>query len=58
VQKEQCCGYQSHTQKCIFIGYLPEFKGWLFYNPEAKKTIVSNAAVFDEHSFLGLLKSA
>jgi hypothetical protein len=51
-------GLQSHTQKCIFIGYPPEFKGWLFYNPETKKTLVSNAAVFDECSFPGLLKFA
>jgi hypothetical protein len=58
VQKDQHCGLQLHIQKCIFIGYPPEFKGWLFYNPETKKTLVSNAAVFGERSFPGLLKSA
>jgi hypothetical protein len=49
---------QSYTKNSIFISYPPEFKGWLFYNPETKKTLVSNAAVFDERSFPGLLKSA
>jgi hypothetical protein len=58
VQKNQCYGLQSHTQKCIFIGYPPEFKGWLFYNPETKKTLVSNAAIFDERSFPDLSRSA
>jgi hypothetical protein len=44
----------SHTQKCIFIGYPPEFKAWHFWNPETKKEIVSNHAQFDERYFPGM----
>ena len=45
---------QSHMEKCIFIGYPPGYKGWLFYNPETKKTVISERADFDESSFPGL----
>jgi transposase InsO family protein len=45
---------QSHTLKCIFAGYAPEHKGYLFFHPETRQTITSNAAVFDERYFPGL----
>ena len=54
IKKDQRTGLQAHTQKCIFIGYSSEYKGWLFYNPDTKKTIISNAAEFDERLFPGL----
>ena len=54
VKKDQRTGLQAHTQKCIFIGYPSEYKGWLFYNPDTKKTIISNNAEFDERLFPGL----
>ncbi len=44
----------SHTEKCIFIGYLPDYKGWKFYNPATKRTVISERAVFDERYFPGL----
>ena len=39
---------KSHTQKCIFVGYPPDYKGWLFWNAESRKEIISNTADFDE----------
>ena len=54
VKKDQRTGLQAHTQKCIFIGYPSEYKGWLFYNSDTKKTIISNAAEFNERLFPGL----
>ncbi|KAI5116082.1 hypothetical protein M0805_002392 [Coniferiporia weirii] len=47
---------QSHTMKCIFIGYPADFKGWKFWNPDMKCTIVSNSVVFDEHYHPGTSK--
>jgi len=58
VQKDQRKGLNPHTQKCVFIGYPSEYKGWEFYNPLTKKIIVSNSADFDERTFPGLTKSS
>ena len=41
-------------EKCIFIGYPEGYKGWKFYNPTTKKTIISERADFDERYFPGL----
>jgi hypothetical protein len=27
-------------EKCIFIGYPPDYKGWKFYNPATKKSFI------------------
>ena len=47
----------SHMEKCIFIGYPPDYKGWKFYNPATKKSIISERAQFDERYFLGIKES-
>ena len=54
VQKDQRGALGSHMEKCIFLGYPPDYKGWKFYNPDTKRTIISECAVFDEHYFSGL----
>ena len=41
-------------EKCIFLGYPPDYKGWKFYNPDTKRIIISERAVFDERYFPGL----
>jgi hypothetical protein len=57
VQKDQRKGLSPHTQKCVFIGYPAEYKGWMFYNPLTKKTIISDRAEFDERAFPGLSRT-
>jgi hypothetical protein len=47
----------SHMEKCIFIGYPPDYKGWKFYNPVTKKSVISERAQFDERYFLGIKES-
>ena len=42
----------SHMEKCVFIGYPSGYKGWKFYNPQTKKVVISETAVFDERYFL------
>ena len=51
VQKDQRKGLESHTQKSVFIGYPPGVKGWKFWNPDTRKTLISNDAEFDERVF-------
>ncbi|KAF9653012.1 hypothetical protein BDM02DRAFT_3182981 [Thelephora ganbajun] len=31
----------SHMEKCIFIGYPPDYKGWRFYNPHHQESQLS-----------------
>ena len=53
MQKDQRRQLQSHSAKCVFIGYPTQYKGWLFWNPSTYKEIISDSAVFDERSFSG-----
>ena len=38
-------------EKCIFLGYPEGYKGWKFYNPTSKRTLISERADFDEKYF-------
>jgi transposase InsO family protein len=42
----------AHMGKCIFIGYVQGYKGWKFYNPQTKQTLISERADFDERYFM------
>ena len=53
VKKDKRKQLQSHSEKCVFIGYPTNYKAWLFWNPLTKKEIVSNSAEFDERYFPG-----
>jgi hypothetical protein len=48
IQKDKRTGIGSHMEKCIFVGYPQGYKGWTFYNPTTKRTIISEQAEFDE----------
>ena len=51
VQKDKRPGLGSHMEKCVFIGYPQGYKGWKFYNPTTKKTVIAERADFDERYF-------
>ena len=53
VQKDKRDASGIHIQKCIFVGYPTEYKGWSFYNPVTRKIVVSEHTVFDERYFPG-----
>ncbi|KAJ4772132.1 polyprotein [Rhynchospora pubera] len=38
------------SEKCIFIGYCTQSKGYRLYNPNSKKFIVSRNVLFDENA--------
>ncbi|MCR2847897.1 hypothetical protein KN825_14990 [Weizmannia coagulans] len=40
------------SDKCLFVGYPKETKGYYFYNPIEKKVFVSQNGVFLEREFL------
>jgi hypothetical protein len=51
IQKDKRAGLGSHMEKCVFIGYPQGYKGWKFYNPTTKKTVISERADLDERYF-------
>ena len=40
------------TDKCLFVGYPRETKGYYFYNPNENKVFVARKAVFLEKEFI------
>ena len=48
VQKDKRPALRPHYEKCVFIGYPEGYKGWKFYNPTTKRTLISERADFDE----------
>ncbi|CCA75630.1 hypothetical protein PIIN_09621 [Serendipita indica DSM 11827] len=53
VPKSQRNALDSHTEKCIFVGYPSDRPGWVFWNPQTRKIIHSDSAAFDERVFPG-----
>ena len=43
----------SRSDKCNFVGYPKESKGYIFYHPGEQKLFVSLRATFLEKEFLG-----
>jgi len=48
IQKNKRAKLGLHMEKCIFIGYPDDYKGWKFYNPQTDKVIICECADFDE----------
>ena len=48
IQKGKRDALKLHYEKCVFIGYPDGYKGWKFYNPTTKCTIISERADFNE----------
>ncbi|KAK8694853.1 hypothetical protein V6N13_072397 [Hibiscus sabdariffa] len=43
---------EPKSQKCTFVGYPKETKGYYFYNPKENKVFVAQTGVFLENEFL------
>jgi transposase InsO family protein len=48
VQKDQRKNLQSHTIKCVFLGYPQDYKAWRFWNPDTQQIVISRDVIFDE----------
>jgi hypothetical protein len=53
VQRDKRTSLEPHYEKCVFIGYPAGYKGWKFYNPLTKRSVISERADFDERYFPG-----
>jgi transposase InsO family protein len=58
IQKDKRKGFSPHMEKGILIGYPVGYKGWKFYIPSTKRTVISERAEFDERYFPGLKMSS
>ena len=48
IPNELCKKLDPKSQKCIFLGYAAEYKGYRCYNPSTKQFFISRDVVFDE----------
>ena len=55
LQKDQRAQLSPHAKRCVFIRYATDARGWVFWDTEKRKEIVSDSAVFDEETFPGTL---
>ncbi|KAL7279387.1 hypothetical protein ACG7TL_007228 [Trametes sanguinea] len=53
VRKKDRKALEPHSWKCIFVGYPEGTKAWRFWDPAARRFIISSHAVFDERCFPG-----
>jgi len=51
LQKDQHPLLTSHTAQCILIGYPKDYKAWKFWDPQTRREIISDSAVFCESIF-------
>src|SRR6201999_2447425 len=51
IQRNKQAKLDSHMLPAVFIGYPDGYKGWKFWDPVSKRTIISERAEFDEFSF-------
>jgi transposase InsO family protein len=56
LQKDQRASHFSpRAQRCVFLRYADEAKGWVFWNTEKRSEVISDSAVFIEDNFPGTL---
>ena len=48
VQKAQRKHLQSHTVKCVMVGYQRDAKAWRLWDPVARRLRISRDVIFDE----------
>jgi hypothetical protein len=48
VPKAKRCHLESHTMKCIMIGYEAGTKAWRLWDPAGRRVLISRDVIFDE----------
>lgn len=56
IQKSDRPQLSPHAKPCVFIGYAPEQKAYIFYDTGSSRTVTSDSAVFFEDTFPGTLR--
>jgi len=51
LQKDQRPALLPHATQCVLIGYPTDYKGWRFWDPQTRKVVISDSAVFRESGF-------
>jgi len=51
LQKDQHSALLLHAAQCIFIGYLKDYRGWHFWDPQAQWEVITDSAVFHKCVF-------
>ena len=54
VQKQNRCGLEPHTRKCVYSGFENGYKGWKCYDLQTKSIVISRDVIFDETISPGL----
>src|SRR3954470_2294375 len=54
IQRDKRTPLGPHMEKCIFLGYPDGYKGWKFFNPLTRRTVISERADSDERYFPAL----
>ena len=54
VQKDKWKSFQPKSRKCIFLGYLVDYKGWKCWDPERNEVFISHDVRFVETEMPGL----
>ena len=57
VKRLESTKLEPKSDKCLFVGYPKETKGYYFYNPQENKTFVALHAVFLEKEFMDAVVS-
>src|ERR1700694_3802540 len=54
IQRDKRRPFEPKSEKCIFIGYPLDYKGWKCYNPVTKRAIISRDVIFEESLLPGI----
>ncbi|KAG8503242.1 hypothetical protein CXB51_001188 [Gossypium anomalum] len=57
VKRQTSTKLEPKSERCIFVGYLKETKGYYFFNPTENKVFVARTGVFLEREFISRKRS-
>lgn len=52
ISSEERLKIDTKSKQCIFLEYQKRIKGFMFWNPKAKKVVISRYVIFNENVML------